>query len=193
MRVSSSHRFAYDHPVCRVTALTTIAACCLTLGCIPCLSTSSKRMGTWDPRCATRSHRHTAAGATPCSAAARLSRIVKEWRESVKYIPRIDRARLMRRCGSILTVDMAALRQVKEKNNAASGKYWGVAAIPKGIAAMPPIAAMLLQRCNCGCVAAVLLQYLVAAILPQWGHCCNTLCALQQSTMPQGIATTLRQ
>ena len=68
------------------------------------------------------------------------------------------------------------------------GKYWGVAAIPKGIAAMPPIAAilqqylamgiaaMLLQHCNCGCVAAVLLQYLVATILLQYcsnafGHC----------------------
>ena len=86
-----------------------------------------------------------------------------------------------------------------------SGKYWGVAAIPKGIAAMPPIAAilqqylamgiaaMLLQHCNCSCIAAVLLQYPVAAILPQWGHCCNTLCALQQSAMPQRIAATLRQ
>ena len=74
-----------------------------------------------------------------------------------------------------------------------SGKYWGVAAIPKGIAAMPHIAAMLLQHCNCGCVAAVLLQYLVVAILPQWGHCCNTLCALLQSAMPQGIAATLQQ
>ena len=47
-----------------------------------------------------------------------LSRIVKEWRESVKYLRSIDRARLMRRCGSVLTIDMAALRQVKEKNNA---------------------------------------------------------------------------
>ena len=55
--------------------------------------------------------------ATPCSAAARSSRIVKEWRESVKYLRRIDRARLMRRCGSVLTIDLAALRQVKEKNN----------------------------------------------------------------------------
>ena len=59
-----------------------------------------------------------AAGATPCSAAARSSRVVKEWRESVKYLCRIDRARLVRRCGSVLTIDMAALRQVKEKNDA---------------------------------------------------------------------------
>ena len=59
-----------------------------------------------------------AAGATPCSAAARSSRIVKEWRESVKYLRSIDRARLMSRCGSVLTIDMGALRQVKEKSNA---------------------------------------------------------------------------
>ena len=57
-RVSPSHHFAYNRPIRRVTALTTIAACCLTRGCIPCLSTSSKRTGTWDPRCATRSHCH---------------------------------------------------------------------------------------------------------------------------------------
>ena len=36
----------------------------------------------------------------------------------MKYLRSIDRARLMRRCGSVLTIDMAALRQVKEKNNA---------------------------------------------------------------------------
>ena len=59
-----------------------------------------------------------AAGATPCSAAGRSSRIVKEWRESVKYLHSIDRARLIRRCGSVLTIHMAALRQVKEKSTA---------------------------------------------------------------------------
>ena len=59
-----------------------------------------------------------AASATPSSAAARSSRIVKEWRESVKYLRSIDRARLMRRCGSVLTINMADLRQVKEKSNA---------------------------------------------------------------------------
>ena len=59
-----------------------------------------------------------AADATPCSAAAKSNRVVKEWRESVKYLRSIDRARLMRRCGSVLKIDMAALRQVKEKNDA---------------------------------------------------------------------------
>ena len=38
----------------------------------------------------------------------------------MKYLPRIDRARIMRRCGSVLTIDMAALRQIKEKNE---GEY----------------------------------------------------------------------
>ena len=34
----------------------------------------------------------------------------------MKYLPRLDRAGIMRRCGSVLTVDMAALGQVKEKS-----------------------------------------------------------------------------
>ena len=40
---------------------------------------------------------------------------MKEWREAVKYLPRVDRAGLMRRCGSVLTVNMVALRQMKER------------------------------------------------------------------------------
>ena len=59
-----------------------------------------------------------AVNATSCLGSARSSRIVKEWRESVKYLRSIDRARLRRRCGSILTVNMAALRQVKERSTA---------------------------------------------------------------------------
>ena len=53
--------------------------------------------------------------ATACSTSTGLNRIMKESRESVKYLPRIDRAGIMRRCGSVLTIDMAALRKVKEK------------------------------------------------------------------------------
>ena len=53
--------------------------------------------------------------ATACSTSSGLNKTTKEWRESVKYLPRIDRAGIMRRCGSVLTIDMAALRQVKEK------------------------------------------------------------------------------
>ena len=33
----------------------------------------------------------------------------------MKYLPRLDRAGIMRRCGSVLTVDMEALQQVKQK------------------------------------------------------------------------------
>ena len=57
-----------------------------------------------------------AVNATPCMASARSRRIVKEWRESVKYLRNIDRARLMRRCGSVLIVNMAALWQMKERS-----------------------------------------------------------------------------
>ena len=42
--------------------------------------------------------------ATACSASAGLNKLMKEWREAVKYLPRVDRAGLMRRCGSVLTV-----------------------------------------------------------------------------------------
>ena len=59
-----------------------------------------------------------AVGATPCSAAAGSNRLVKEWRESVKYLHNVDRARIMRRRGSVLTIDMEALRQEKERINA---------------------------------------------------------------------------
>ena len=48
----------FDHSVCRVTASTTITACCLTRGCIPYLTTSSIRIGTWDLRRAVRSSRN---------------------------------------------------------------------------------------------------------------------------------------
>ena len=57
-----------------------------------------------------------AVNATSCLTSVRSNRIVKEWRESVKYLRSIDRARLMRRCGSVLTVNMAALRQMKERS-----------------------------------------------------------------------------
>ena len=52
----------FDRPVRRVTASTTVTAYCLTCGCILCLTTSSIRTGTWDPRLAVRSSRDTIAG-----------------------------------------------------------------------------------------------------------------------------------
>ena len=40
----------------------------------------------------------------------------KNWRETVKYLhSRLDRARILRREGSVITCDLAALTQVKEK------------------------------------------------------------------------------
>ena len=57
----------------------------------------------------------TSGNVTTCSASARSNKLVREWREAVKYLPRVDRAGLMRRCGSVLTVNMVALRQVKER------------------------------------------------------------------------------
>ena len=53
--------------------------------------------------------------ATACSTSTGLNRIIKEWRESVKYLPRIDRVGIMRGWGFVLTIDMAAVRKVKEK------------------------------------------------------------------------------
>ena len=60
-----------------------------------------------------------AAGATCCSAGVRSCKEKKNWREAVKYLhSRIDRARILRREGSVITCDLAALRQVKEKQDA---------------------------------------------------------------------------
>ena len=39
--------------------------------------------------------------ATACSTSAGLNKLMKEWREAIKYLPRVDRAGLMRRCGSV--------------------------------------------------------------------------------------------
>ena len=53
--------------------------------------------------------------ATACSASAGLNKLMKEWREAIKYLPRVDRAGLMRLYGFVLTINMVALRQVKER------------------------------------------------------------------------------
>ena len=60
-----------------------------------------------------------ATGATCCSAGVRSCKEKKNWREAVKYLhSRIDRARILRREGSVITCDLAALRQVKENQDA---------------------------------------------------------------------------
>ena len=40
---------------------------------------------------------------------------IKNWREAMKYLPRIDRAGVLRRMGSVLTLDKVALRREMEK------------------------------------------------------------------------------
>ena len=57
-------------------------------------------------------------GATCCSASTRSLKEIKNWRETVKYLHRVDRARILRREGSILTCSLVALRQEVEKMNA---------------------------------------------------------------------------
>ena len=56
-----------------------------------------------------------AVGATSDSATIGAQKKRKNWRESMKYLhSRIDRARFWRREGSVLVVNMAALRQEME-------------------------------------------------------------------------------
>ena len=60
-----------------------------------------------------------AVGATYCSAGVGSYKEKKNWREDVKYLhSRVDRARILRREGSVITCDLAALRQAKEKQDA---------------------------------------------------------------------------
>ena len=51
------------------------------------------------------------AGATCCSAGVRSLKETKNWREAMKYLHRVDRARVLRREGSVLTCSLVALRQ----------------------------------------------------------------------------------
>ena len=60
-----------------------------------------------------------AASDTCDSAGVRPLKEKKKWRESMKYLHnRTDRARFWRREGSVIIVDMVALRQAKEENDA---------------------------------------------------------------------------
>ena len=60
-----------------------------------------------------------AAGATCDSAGVGPLKEKKKWRESVKYLhSRTDRARFWRREGSVIIIDMVALRQAKEEDDA---------------------------------------------------------------------------
>ena len=41
--------------------------------------------------------------------------MIKNWREAVKHFHRVDRARFLRRDGSVITCDWEALRQEMDK------------------------------------------------------------------------------
>ena len=56
-----------------------------------------------------------AVGATVCSTSVGSQKMTKNWREALKYLHRVDRARLSRRDGSVLTCDWEALRQEMDK------------------------------------------------------------------------------
>ena len=48
----------------------------------------------------------------------RSQKNIKSWREAVKYLPSVDRARILRKSGSVLTLNMVALRKEMEKRDA---------------------------------------------------------------------------
>ena len=58
------------------------------------------------------------ASAATCPTSVRSQKNIKSWREAVKYIPSVDRARFLRKSGSVLTLNMVALRMEMEKRNA---------------------------------------------------------------------------
>ena len=59
-----------------------------------------------------------AVGAMNCSTSIGSQKMIKKWREAVKYLHRVDRARVLRRDGSVLTCNWEALRQEMEKIDA---------------------------------------------------------------------------
>ena len=59
-----------------------------------------------------------AAGATACPVGIRSQKNIKCWRKVVKYLPSIDRARFLRKGGSILTLNMVTLRKEIEERSA---------------------------------------------------------------------------
>ena len=59
-----------------------------------------------------------AVGTTSCPTSIRSQKSIKIWREAVQYLhSSVDRARFLRKSGSILTLDMVALRKELEKRN----------------------------------------------------------------------------
>ena len=58
------------------------------------------------------------AGATACSSDTESHKNIKNWREAVNYLPRIDRAGVLRRSSSVLILEKVALRRAMEKEYA---------------------------------------------------------------------------
>ena len=56
------------------------------------------------------------AGATRCSTGVGTRKVIKIWREVAEYIPKVDRARILRREGSVTTCSLAALKYEMEKS-----------------------------------------------------------------------------
>ena len=68
-----------------------------------------------------------AAGAISCSVNAESQKSIKSWREAVKYLPRVDRAGVLKRVGSVLTLDQVALRRAIEREYAGQRQRKGAA------------------------------------------------------------------
>ena len=67
------------------------------------------------------------AGAISYSANTESYKNIRSWREAVKYLPRVDRAGVLRRMGSVLTLDKVALRRVMEKEYTSQRQRKGAA------------------------------------------------------------------
>ena len=57
-------------------------------------------------------------GATTCSVGMGLHKNIKNWREAVKYLPSVDRAKFLKRNSSVLTLDIVPLKKEMEEKNA---------------------------------------------------------------------------
>ena len=59
-----------------------------------------------------------AIGAMVCSTSIESQKSIKSWREAVKYLHSVDRARFLWHSGSVLALKLVALREEMEKVNA---------------------------------------------------------------------------
>ena len=60
----------------------------------------------------------TTACAIACLISVGSQKNIKIWKEPVKYLPSVDRARVLRHNGSVLTLNMVALKEEMEKGSA---------------------------------------------------------------------------